>query len=928
MATKTIAQYFEYVDKYSKLYGEKSVVLIQIGSFYECYEHGYKDDNDMYVIPPKIEELSRLLDCVLTQRNTKNNNGLNCPFMFGFPDYKIDMYKEKLVRFGYSVIIVSQVTLPPEPKRDITEIITPGTYIESGKINNNLLCIYLERLTRNHKSIYLYGLAVVNIITGTVDVYETPSNEEAFKFVSIYEPQEIILYTTMEKEHQKEVHNFLELSRYNANWLPLENLDIIKNISFRSQFLSKIYKDYDFGNLDPVVYMEIERYKSAQIGLVLLFNYINKFHGSLLEKICIPHVEKPDSCLVLSHNTIQQLELLPQPDIVSLFKIIDKTQTVMGRRLLRERMLQPSSDVDEINKRLDMIDEISHVVNEISILRKIIDLDYKFRRIHLYRLTFDEFRNIDTSLEAIGEILNILYKNNKKLPTLNKIGVHKNSVLIQKLKDAREYYKKYFCVDKMTTNNDSFLQRDKFPKIDELQDTIAAALKKFNSVILKCDSLVPGSGTVEIKYNENDKYYIKIPIKRARILEKHADFKSFTFKYLKTECKITSSNLKEQSDLLKDAREKLSPLLKEAYYKTLNKWMNKYQNDLEELIRCIAIIDVSASMLKLSRQNGYVRPILTESDHSGVVAIKMRHPVVERIIDSPFVSNDFDIGREKPGWLLYGPNMAGKSTFMRSPGLNVILAQMGSHVACESMKLMPFTKLMTRIVGGDNQSKGMSKFMIEMCESRIFLQDADKRTLVLGDEICNGTENSSALGLVAAAIDILVKRKVCFLFATHLHQLTTIKEVSDLIKSNDIYVCHASVETVAANLKLNFNRKLQQGQGPSNYGIEIAKGLGLPLDYINLAMEIRNRIDNTDIINNKKSRYHNKIHMTECTACGARKNLETHHKIEQRTADEYGFVVSESGDKFHKNSIFNLAVLCDECHLKITIQNAKQKNTK
>lgn len=883
----TLETYFEYDKTYTKQYGPNAIILMQIGSFYEMYQMGTLDHNKNIVAPQKIQELARSLDIILTQRNN-GGTGLGNAYMCGFPDYKLDVYKDKLVRRGYTLVIVSQVTPPPKPERKVTEIVTPGTYIDDTLISNNILSMHIEKHIKNHKTVHIYGLATIDILTGNVVIYETDSDEEAYRFITTYEPREVLYQCDFDPA---DIIKFLELKN-------LHKVSKKNSIEFCKQYFSRVYQLSDIhprANVEQVQHSAILLYRSASLALTSLFEFINTYHGSVIKNIKFPIVEKPLDTLVLTHNTIKQLDLLnfdSSEKNHTLLSIIDKTHTMMGRRLLRDRMLHPSCDVQEINKRLDAAEEAIPLIDKLVVhLRKIVDLDYKYRRIRMVRLISPEFQLIDSSFTEVLSIAKIC-KKSKFL----------NCSLIPKVEKIQEFYNSKFKVHKMNSS-DSFIKKGIYPKIDKLQEVIKDCLMKIDDEIAKINKKVECS--IDLKYNEIDKYYLRVAIKKGREIKEK--FPSKIYKFNKTECKIKCTVISEVGVELHSARVKLEPLLKAAYWEILEEFMNTFESDLFKINEYVAAVDVAVSSAKFSET--YSRPVIRNSRMTGLCAKKMRHPIVEKIIDTKYVSNDIEMG----SILLYGPNMAGKSTYMRALGLNVILAQMGMFVAAKKFELKPFKKLMTRIVGSDNQTKGMSKFMIEMTESKLFLEGADESTLVLGDEICSGTEHTSAIGLVAASIVSLVNRKAHFLFATHLHELTEIDEVESLIKDGSLSVKHAKYRNVST--QTDDFRSIHDGQGPKNYGIEIAKELGLPFEFLELASKIRNRLDNTDIVSNKPSHFNAKFMMTECSTCGSRKDLHVHHKIGQCTANDAGFV--GGSEKFHKNELHNLITLCKKCHVKV-----------
>jgi DNA mismatch repair protein MutS len=250
---------------------------------------------------------------------------------------------------------------------------------------------------------------------------------------------------------------------------------------------------------------------------------------------------------------------------------------------------------------------------------------------------------------------------------------------------------------------------------------------------------------------------------------------------------------------------------------------------------------------------------------------------------------------------------------MKSIGLATIMASAGMFVPATSFEFYPFEYIFTRIPCGDNIMKGQSTFTNEIAELRNIIKRADGRSLVIGDELCSGTESVSAMSIVAAGIIELTKRDTCFIFASHLHDIVNIAKVKALVP-NDLRVCHLSVEYDEATKKLIYDRQLKEGQGRTLYGLEVCKALDLPDDFMSCANEIRQELLDIEkgLLSGKKSRYNSLLYKDGCKICGAKSDIEVHHIQEQFKADAKGYV-----NGIHKNTLFNLVCVCGSCHDKI-----------
>jgi DNA mismatch repair protein MutS len=294
---------------------------------------------------------------------------------------------------------------------------------------------------------------------------------------------------------------------------------------------------------------------------------------------------------------------------------------------------------------------------------------------------------------------------------------------------------------------------------------------------------------------------------------------------------------------------------------------------------------------------------------------QLRHPIIERIQESvAYVPNDVQLGcRGVDGLLLYGVNASGKSSLMKSVGLALIMACSGMYVPCAAMKFSPFSKIFTRIPSGDDMSRGHSTFTNEVSELRSILKNADSQSLVIGDELCSGTESVSGMAIVAAGIQTLVRRNAAFIFASHLHDLVDLPQLQSL---SGLKVYHLSVLYDETSKRLVYYRKLEPGRGNTLYGLEVCKALDLDPAFMELAQEIRHHVlkMESNIVSTKKSRYNSKLYKGYgCGVCGCTDVSEVHHIVEQNKADARGVI----GGRFKKNALHNLVYLCKACHFKI-----------
>jgi DNA mismatch repair protein MutS len=343
----------------------------------------------------------------------------------------------------------------------------------------------------------------------------------------------------------------------------------------------------------------------------------------------------------------------------------------------------------------------------------------------------------------------------------------------------------------------------------------------------------------------------------------------------------------------------------------ITKWSASCDNPIkgttisEFITNWVANLDTEYALARCAKEYDLITPEFISAETSNLKVTGLRHPIIERITTTNYVKHDISLGLEGPetataenGLLIYGTNASGKSSLMKALGIAVLCAQTGIPVAASTFRLAPYNSIFTRILSNDNLWSSLSSFAVEMTEFRAILKYADSKSLVLGDELCSGTETRSATAIVSAGIQTLVKRGSQFLFATHLHEISEIMAVRSL---KQIKFAHLGVECNPLTKQIIYNRNLEPGPGKSLYGLEVCYGLDMDADFLELASQCRAK--------ETQSRYNSAVSVRRCEVCKSTKDLESHH-IKHQAVAKNGFV--EDGLKTHATS--NLTVLCDICH--------------
>ena len=367
-------------------------------------------------------------------------------------------------------------------------------------------------------------------------------------------------------------------------------------------------------------------------------------------------------------------------------------------------------------------------------------------------------------------------------------------------------------------------------------------------------------------------------------------------------------------------------------YSNIINSLEQFQSKIEDICELITCVDLAYAKTYIAFKYNYCKPTIEKPtiEKSYIKAQNLRHCLIEKIQQSElYVANDVTIGTDETnGILLYGTNAVGKTSIIRALGISVIMAQSGLYVPASSFKFYPYKSIFTRILGNDNIFKGLSTFAVEMSELRTILRLADSHSLVLGDELCSGTESTSAISIFVAGIQTLYKKECSFIFATHLHEIVDYEEITSL---SSVKCKHMSVIYDKETDSLIYDRKLKDGPGNNMYGLEVCKSLSLPQDFLEMAYNIRMKYkpESQSVLDQKKSHFNAKHIKGQCEKCGKNMATEVHHLQYQQDADGRGLIENQKdGLTFHKNHPANLISLCNTCHDEIHNTGTRLKKVK
>lgn len=931
--------YFDYCNEYTGKYGEKTVVFIQVGDFFELYAVQNKEDK----LGADIFKIAELCNIIVSRKNKSINEiSRNNPYMAGFPISAISKFIQVMLQSQYTCVIIRQVTPPPLPKREVTEIISPSTNINVNSNDSNyLMVVYWDEIKELNTTINLLnvGISIIDITTGTIYIYEAFSKiddidfakDEVYRYINIFQPKELVFIGNISNNTKDDLEN--QFCNYrdiviHKKWYN-ETIKLFENINYQLSILEKIYGS---SSISLFELLNIEKCIIGNTAFCYMLQFTYEHNEEIIQKISKPILCKNNKHLILESNCSYQLNVLSNSlGETPLLSILNKTNTAFGSRLFKYRLLNPIISKETLNERYDMIEYFkkNNIYKDFNILlSSILDIERMNRKISISKFTPAEWVNFDSSFEMICKIIEYI-KTNINLNFTKGFNITKIS---DEVNNIINFYKSFLIIDecsKYVSLNDihnSIFQRGLYNDIDELSDIINENFNKIENIKDVFTNLSVNDNTLcRIDCNEKEGYHLTTTKKRWDNIIKSSSEKIIIDKDLTIfwkDCKakplsssssvlrITHPYIDKLSDNIILKQRKLSILCIDYYKQFLQKFYDEYSYKIKDITLFIAEIDISCTNAKNSVEYNYYRPtIIDNCSESSLKAKALRHPIIERLsTKTEYICNDIELGKEKKGLLLYGINASGKSSFMKSIGLNVIMAQAGMYVASTKFELSPYHHIFTRISGMDNIYRGLSTFTVEMLELKNILNRCDKNSLILGDELCAGTEAISAISIVASGINEISNKKSTYIFATHLHELLDIDFIKD---NNSIQVSHMHIDFEEKTGKIIYDRTLQDGDGSRLYGIEVCKYLNLPNNFINTANKIRKNIQQIPlyIINQKQSKYNSALYVSECYIC-KKPATETHHIKHQQHANENGFI-----GNVYKNDLHNLIPLCEECHL-------------
>lgn len=1007
-----ITTYLKLTKEYSEKYGDKTVVLMMVGSFYEIYgEKNNNSDGSFYITGSKIEEISKLCDLSVAQKTGQY-------VMAGFTYTKIDKYLKKLQDAGYTSVVITQDPNNPS-NRNVEGIYSPGTFFnsEAVEISNNTMCIWIEKVSYMKNKSTVVGIANVDIYTGRVTIFEYKTEDkhnpttydELERYISTYKPSEIIIITNFTEKILDDIITYTGILCKNIHKVILSDQDsdgqqLPNNISnatsvsvstsssylisnakkcekqtYQSEILNKFYKY----NIVTSFIEFTSMYEYATQSFIFLLNFLYEHNPNLVNKIREPIFDNKSDRVILANHSLKQLNIIDDDSYMgkysSVSKFLNNCITPMGSRKFKYKILNPIFDYDKLNKEYDITDYIINKRGDNTItewrsnMGELKDIEKLHRQIIHNKVTPRNLFHLYNNLSTISSMYEKMKSDNTIMTyVLSELESKKESYdlkgkfipdICELCKNLQSYIDQHVVLEKCF-NIDNINYEENFirPSFSETLDGIVYDYENsyielqtiqnyFCDLISTCEKTSKTEKKYEyVKIHDTEKmgYSLQTTKRRAKLLEeqlkKQVKSSGNTLKtdvqieyetYKKTKSilvvelsgitypiasgsnsSIHSAQLDKICNTIIKSKQKMKVEIEKIFMELVKNIQNIFETDIQIIVDMVTMVDVLQNQAYIAIKNKYCKPVTkkqtqTNKCDSFIKARDLRHCLIEHLnTNELYVANDIELGNntEQNGILLYGTNAVGKTSLIRALGIAVIMAQAGLYVPCSSFEYIPYKSIFTRILGNDNLFKGLSTFMVEMSELRVILKSANNFGLILGDELCSGTEMDSAISIFVAGLKKLHDAKCSFIFATHMHEINKYEEIEEMDR---LSMKHLEVTYNKEKDILVYDRKLKDGPGFSMYGLEVCRSLHLPEDFLKYANEIRLKYRNSEqsILSTKPSKYNAKKIRNICEMCNREMGTEIHHLQHQKNADQLNFI-----GHFHKNHVANLISICEKCH--------------
>ena len=1029
-----VQDYLNYTQQWKKEFGAKTLVLLQCGSFLECYSLR-EEDGSIYGIDSiygsNIEDFSRINDMVIANK-TSFLHGKQV-VMAGVGMAYIDKYIKKLQEHDYTIVIYKQDINAKNTTRSLSEIISPGTFFspESEELSNNVMSIWLHKSDKSKyaSSQVSIGVANIDIFTGKTSLFQfsadynhNPSTyDELERYISAYKPSECLLVANMPEKVINDIIGFVGLQNSKIHKVDLSDDGIVvggsvnpkgntintkgntinpkgntinapqttmqtfaKNAEkqiYQQAILKKFYPHI----IDQAFFQAFPTHFIATQAFCFLLDFVHQHSPNLTKRLAEPVFENYTDKLVLANHSLYQLNIIDDSrhtgKLRSVSSLLNNCVTTMGKRHFLYNLHNPTTNPSLLNASYDVTEHLlsqSEGNNNItwSVIRSkltgIKDIEKLNRKLVMNKIMPKDFALLANDLQLIADLYEKTVEDSlltRYIDIPNNIQRECNEILT----DLNRVFSLEKCLGITDINGDVevFINKGISSAIDALvkesvdgREKLEAIRKYFSDIIKISEKTTKETQYIKIHETPKSDAVLVGTSRRMGFVKKHLasltqpvsisyisnysqqgetfalNVEDLTYNSIgsnKTDLVVSNSQIKELTNIIQNSREKIVKEMLLFFNNYVNNFI-KFEPHLSAIVKYTTIIDMIQCKCYIAGKYNYCKPVIQQAKQEQAKQAQakqeqankkaflsftgIRHPLIEHLQSNElYVTNDLSLGirsndiTDTDGILLYGTNAVGKTSFIKSIGIALIMAQAGLYVPAGSFTYSPYNYIFTRILGNDNIFKGLSTFAVEMSELRTILKVADENSLVLGDELCSGTESDSALSIFTAGLEILHQKQCTFLFATHFHEINTYEEIKALSR---LKMLHMAVNFDRERNVLVYDRKLREGPGESMYGLEVCKSLNLPDDFLKRAHDIRMKYNAKDknVLALSTTHFNAKKIVGMCELCNNDPASEVHHLQHQTNAKtDNGYIENkESGQSFHKNHVANLLNICDKCH--------------
>jgi DNA mismatch repair protein MutS len=954
-----VEQYIALSKDLVEKYGNLSIVLLQVGSFYEMY--GLAEEGSDVLVGSRIRHVAMECDLLIAKKAQTiiPLHPLPCTkhqvHMAGFGLPQLDKYVRRFASLNYTIAIYDQKErVPGEIVRELREIISPGTFVEvaSNCLTNNAMCISLSGKSGKLVSA---SVAVFDMVTGEnrVEVVAPHGSSEGSildnldRVTAIASPIEILFVSTsFDLEWLSKCARSLGLSQRKLHIIGSDSaeartakLKCAAKQTYQRDVLVQCYS----GLTNDVVGGLMREVDGDLTALVMLIDFVREHNGDLIRGLTVPVIKHSRGILQMSTHSLSQLNILSidghkGKKLSSVADLVDCSVTKQGSRSIRERLFRPLSSVADINERLELASSWRTEDKWRTLRDGLVGIG-DFQRVHrLCTIGKLQAGHVSQMKVWLGKTLalKVNWEANCSTERFENLGDSLKLVadgFVSKFADEKCAGMRRPTLDrllKISAADVMLFNKGVDADCDAYYTDLCNAVRELNDTVEACNQVLQQSGEKRTKRQntliqskpmcvvvDKEGPYICGTKRRLDIIAAFVQKGGFVdcVGGSLSVCNLPGSRSTYvlKSDYLDSLSKKTWDLQKRLAGAVMRKWdelcglLSSLATHTALISSFVSACDIVQNTCYVAETYGYCKPSIEEGNTSCMILKDLRHPLVERINrEELYVPNDVSLGVESDVMLLYGTNAVGKSSLIKSIGVCVCLAQAGMYVPCSEATITPYTALFTRILGNDDLFRGLSTFAVEMSELRTILAGADDNSLIIGDELCSGTETSSATAIFATSVEAMHNSRSSAVFATHFHEIASYPEIKALSR---LCVSHMAVVFDEACAALVYDRKLRPGAGNNMYGLEVCRALGLPDQFLLRAHELRkkNAINRHDSFQLKPSRYNRSRMRTHCEVCGDASS-EVHHLIHQVSAVE-GKIGSAS---IHHCA--NLLNVCEDCH--------------